>query len=138
MNVEITNTDWFLGQQPPEGTVTFKTISGKLINAFSYAEAFIIGEKVEVDLESLNYNLEWEIIFSHNPNKEKKLQEGQVKWEYEGYGAIKSINPVIIDFGDIELETGNWTNDEKVIGAYVYWKIERLDIIKRRPNLGSQ
>lgn len=136
MTVEIANVHWFLGQDPPEGAVTFKTKSEQLMDAFSYGQNFSVGEKAEVELGSLDYDLEWEVIFSNNSQKEKKLKKGQETWSYEGYGEIKSIKPVIIDFGDIELDTGNWTNDEKVIGEFVYWKIDRLDILKTGHNTG--
>jgi hypothetical protein len=52
------------------------------------------------------------------------------EWSYYGYGEIKLIDPITADFGDIQLELGNWTNDRKVVGEYIYWTIERLDIRK--------
>ena len=136
MTVEIANVNWFLGQDPPEGTVTFKTESGKLLDAFSYGQTFIDGEIADVEFTTLDYGLEWGVVFSNNRQKERRLNKGQNAWEYEAYGEIKSIHPVIIDFGDIKLDTGNWTNDEKVIGEFVYWKIDRLDILKTGHNTG--
>ena len=75
----------------------------------------------------MNGDLNIEAIFSGNVLKEKKVIKGK-NWDYEGYGQILSISPVIIDFGDFELNVGNWINDHRVIGEYVFWKIERLDI----------
>lgn len=129
MTTEIIRTDWFLGTDPPEGTVTFKGKNGGLIGAFSYGHDFPVGKEIEVDLTSLNGDIEFETIFSGNPNKEKKLVKVS-DWEYEGYGQITGINPVTIDFGDFELEAGEWVNDNRVIGEFIYWKIERLDIWK--------
>jgi hypothetical protein len=129
MKVEIINTDWFLGQETCEGTVTFKGKNGGIIDAFSYGEDFATGAVVDVDFTSIDYDLKWDVHFSENKNKNKFLVKIK-NWEYEGYGQIKSIKPVIIDFGDIELNTGDWINDEKVIEEFIYWKIDRLDIYK--------
>lgn len=127
MIVTITKLDWFLNDDPPEGTVTFRTKSGNEYEAFSYNEFFKIGSEIEANIGGIYYHLSDEVIFSQNINHELKLVKCTSNWEYEGYGQIKSIEPVIIDFGDIQLETGNWTKDEESIGKFVYWKIERLD-----------
>ena len=63
MTTEIIKTDWFLGTDPPEGTVTFKGRNGGLIGAFSYGCDFPVGKEIEVDLTSLNGDLEFETIF---------------------------------------------------------------------------
>lgn len=118
-----------MGTDPPEGTVTFRGKNGGLIGVFSYGHDFPVGKEIEVDLTALNGGLEFETIFSGNPNKEKKLVKVS-DWEYEGYGQIIGINPVTIDFGDFELEAGDWVNDNRVVGEFIYWKIARLDIWK--------
>ena len=46
------------------------------------------------------------------------------------YGLIKSINPVVLDFGEFEIDKGDWINDSNLVGRYIYWKIDRLDIIR--------
>ncbi|WP_276497552.1 hypothetical protein [Pontibacter litorisediminis] len=130
MKVEVLQIDWFLGKEPAEGTVTVKAKDGCPISAFTYGEEFIKGEVINVEFDSINEDLDWNILFGENKNEEKKLVKSTNDWEYEGYGQIKSIEPVVIDFGDIELETGNWTSDKKVVGEFIYWKINRLDIIK--------
>ena len=130
MTAEVINTDWFLGQDPPEGTVSILGKSGQTIDAFSYAENFAVGESLEVEFTSLDGDIAWDEMFSGNPKKEKKLLKID-NWTYEAYGQIISINPVCIDFGDIELETSNWTNDEAVVGEFLYWKIDRLDISRK-------
>ncbi|WP_170871915.1 hypothetical protein [Pontibacter indicus] len=130
MKVEVLQIDWFLGKEPAEGTITVKAKDGSPISAFAYEEEFTEGEVVNVEFDSINDDLDWNTIFGENKNQEKKLVKSINDWEYEGYGQIKSIEPVVIDFGDIELETGKWTSDKKVVGEFVYWKINRLDIIK--------
>ena len=124
---EIIKTDWFLDKENFEGTVSFRGKKGGIIHAFSYGIEFKKGQKIELELDFIGKELEWDTIFSENPEKEIKV-EWKGGWEYETYGKIMNINPVLIDFGEFELNTGNWTNDKKIIGEYVFWKIERLDI----------
>jgi hypothetical protein len=124
---EIIKTDWFLDKEHFEGTVSFRGKKGGIIQAFSYGTEFKTGQKIELELDFIGKELEWNAIFSENPEREIKV-EWKGGWEYEAYGKIMNINPVLIDFGEFELNTGNWTNDKKIIGEYVFWKIERLDI----------
>lgn len=129
MKTKILQTDWFLNQDSYEGTVTFEGKNGDSVRAFSHGTEFIVGAEIDVEIESLFDDVSWDVTFSGNSNKEIKLvRKGD--WSYEAYGKVLSINPVVIDFGEFELNTGNWTNDSKVVGEFVYWKIERLDILK--------
>ena len=127
ITTEIIKTDWFLDKDNFEGTVSFTGKKGGIIQAFSYGTEFNTGQKIELDLYSINAELEWSTMFSENSEKEIKV-EWKGGWAYEAYGKIININPVLIDFGEFELNTGNWTNDNKIIGEYIFWKIERLDI----------
>ena len=113
-----------------EGTVQF-AIHGNEYKAFFYGEDFLSGESVKVEFDQLDYPLEWDVIFNENKNKEFRFEKAEDSdCSYYGYGKITAINPVTADFGDIQLGIGNWTNDPKVIGEFIYWKIERLDISK--------
>lgn len=115
------------------GIVSFE-INMKEYKAFFWGEKFTIGEEVSVELSHLNYPLDWEIIFNENTNQNIHLEKTSNDAEYIGYGIIKSINPIMVSFGDISLDVGSWTNDEKVIGQYIYWKIDRLDIRRTEKN----
>jgi hypothetical protein len=131
MKVRIVKCDWFLGYEPNEGTVFFETESGKILEAYSYDSDFIPGEICEVDIFHLSDpNVGWEVIFKENPEKVNALVKANNDWDYYGYGRIVSINPIIIDFGSISLDAGNWSQDDQIIGEYIYWKIDRLDISK--------
>jgi len=111
-----------------EGTVQFE-INGNIYSGFFCGEEFKAGQLIEADLGHLEYGLDWDVIFNENKNKEVKLEQASdSEWSYYGYGKIKSIDPIITDFGDIQLDLGYWTNDQNVIGEYIYWKVERLDI----------
>jgi len=111
-----------------EGTVLFG-INGNQYKAFFYGEDFQPGQIADVELSHLEYPLVWDAIFRENKDKELKLEASQESdWAYYGYGRIMKINPVTAYFGDFELELGDWTNDPNVIGEYMYWKIDRLEI----------
>lgn len=111
-----------------EGTVQFE-INGNDYKAFFYGEEYESGQNIEVEFDHLESPLKWDAIFNENKENELRLEKSKdSEWSYYGYGKIKSIDPVIADFGDIQLELGNWTNDPKVIGEYIYWTIDRLDI----------
>ena len=113
-----------------EGSVQFE-INGNDYKAFFYGEEYEPGQNVEVELDQLESPLEWNVIFTENKDKEQRIEKlKNSEWGYYGFGKIKSIDPVTADFGDIQLELGNWTNDPKVIGEYIYWTIDRLDISK--------
>ncbi len=113
-----------------EGTVQFE-INGNDYIAFFYGEEYEPGQNVEVEIDHLESPLEWDAIFTENKEHELKIEKSKSKeWSYYGYGKIKSIDPVTADFGDIKLVLGDWTNDPKVIGEYIFWTIDRLDISK--------
>jgi hypothetical protein len=128
MKVKIIKTNWFLGKEPDEGTVTFETENGFVLEAFAYGEKFTAGEISEVEVSFLDAPMDWNTIFSENAEKQCRLVRLKEEWSYGGYGRVISLNPVRVDFGPIILETGYWTNDLKVVGEYIYWKIDRLDI----------
>jgi len=115
-----------------EGIVQFE-INGNDYKAFFYGEEYEPGQDVEVELVHLKIQLHWNVIFNANTDKELRLEKSKnSEWSYYGYGKIKSIEHVTADFGDIPLELGNWTNDPKVVGEYIYWIIDRLDIIRKK------
>ncbi|GEM_PF-499958 len=113
-----------------EGIVHFE-INGNDYKAFFYGDEYKPRQNYKVEFDHLETPLEWDKIFNKNKRKEQKLEKlPDTDWCYYGYGRIKSINPVIADFGDIQLDIGKWTNDPNIIGEFIFWKIERLDIRK--------
>lgn len=129
MKTKIIKTDWSLDERNYEGSVLFKGKQGYLIHAFSFGLNYEIGEEIDLkeDLNALHSEIDLDVVFSNNPNKELKINHIK-NWEYECYGRILQINPVIVDFGEFILETGNWTNDNRAIGEHIYWKIDRLEL----------
>ncbi len=126
VNVRITGidlTDRF------EGVVHFETQSGKSYDAYFWGADFTIGDERIIELAELSSGFSWEATFSLNAKREKKLKKGSKSGEYVGYGQIEGINPVIANFGDFKLNLGDWTNDKRIIGEYIYWPISRLEVV---------
>lgn len=126
MKVFIEKVIWHLSKDMKEGTVTF-SINGVSYNAFSFNNDFKAGLVFDVEFSHISDEITWEEKFNNNPEKKMCLVRTD-EWSYYGYGKIVSIKPVIADFGHITLDLGDWTNDERVIGEYIFWKILRLDI----------
>ena len=113
-----------------EEIVTLITPTKKEITAFFWGKTFEVNKDYEIKFGFVEYPIQWEVIFSENKDKRLCLDAELDFCSYAAYGKILSINPVIADFGDIKLEIGDWTNDKNVIGEYIYYKIERLDILE--------
>ncbi len=113
---------------PHEGIVTFETLAGKQFAAFFWGQEFEINVNYLVSFSSLDWPNEWETIFSENPTRKKTIEYERGECSYLAYGQILSLNPVIADFGDIILEIGEWTHDDRVRGEFIFWKIDRLDV----------
>ena len=111
-----------------KGIVEFKTASGNSYEAFFWGKSFKEGEQVLIELQHQSSALDWENAFSLNTTKEKKLEKLNGECEYSGYGEIEKISPIIACFGDIKLNLGNWSSDKKIMGEFIYWRINRLEI----------
>ena len=112
-----------------EGTVTLVTQTNKNFTAFFWGQTFELNKTYKIKFDCLDYPLKWETIFSENKAQKKMLESQNEFCSYLAYGKIISINPVVADFGDIKMEIGDWTHDENVIGEFIYFKIDRLDIL---------
>ena len=113
-----------------EGVVTFTTNTLKEISACFWGYKFKKEDVVTIQFYSVGRQHEWEVTFSKNKEEKLELVQSNETTAYDAYGKIISINPVIADFGDLKLNIGNWTNDDKVIGEFIYWKIHRLEAKK--------
>ena len=69
----------------------------------------------------------WQQAVAGNPARKGQLDHIR-KWSYAGYGRVRSIMPVVIDFGLLTMEDANWTNDEGLVGQFVRIPIDRLEI----------
>jgi hypothetical protein len=132
MKVLVKEIKWSLPKEIKEGTVRFE-INGNQYHASSIHDDYQVGELADVGFTALEANQEWEECFGKNTGKRIRLIH-RGGWSYDGYGIITSIKPVVADFGDIQLELGNWTNDERVVGEYIYWPIIELRIFRMPHN----
>lgn len=112
------------------GTVKFETLNGRQFPAMFSNKQFKLSNSYFIKFCSLDYPLEWDIIFSGNKNHQKLIEPDSRYCSFIAYGQILSTNPIVADFGDILLELGEWSNDPRVIGEFIYWKIDRLDVLE--------
>jgi len=130
MKVRIISADWHLSQEILEGTVTFE-IGGLTYQAFSCSYRYPIGQEIDVGFTHMSRDHTWEERFKGNPENKKALFP-KGGWAYDGFGQITGIKPVVADFGPLSLELGWWTNDERVIGEFIYWPITELEIYPKK------
>jgi hypothetical protein len=127
MLVDIINVDYFLSNDPNEGTVTFISNKGNIIEAFSYDESFVLANNIQIELSSLDEGINWDAQKYVSDNSEIYLKQIE-NWKYEGIGRVINLNPLYLDFQDFILKTENFINDESLKGKLIYYKINRLDI----------
>lgn len=125
--VRIKKIDW-IDKDGREAEVCFE-VGLRQYWAFCHPCLFHEGEERLVGLDFLYSEETWEAMFSNNMNEEMKMiPSSHDRTRYECYGKIIQINPVIVDCGEIKFEFGEMTHDDKVIGAWIYFTISRLDI----------
>ena len=83
-------------------------------------------ENVRFSYPSLE-GFQWPQAVKDNPSNRVRLEHVR-GWSYVGFGRVLSIMPVVIDFGMIQLEDPNWSDDESLEGKYVKVMIDRLDL----------
>ncbi len=109
------------------------TILGVMDN-FSPYDGVIDYKKKNLILEEPEFSavfdddIEWDVIFSENKERKKALIRIADTWQYQAYGQITSINPIVVDFGVIEIEVDLSGSDPRLVGEYVYFRIDRLSL----------
>lgn len=131
-NVSVKQIEW-LDSENTEAEVLVE-IRGKEIWAFCHPCNLTVGQIPAVDLHFIEGEVsDWAFW---NENKEGQLQieaSTEKRWSYYCHGKIIELHPVTIDCGAITLEYGDWINDEQVIGKFVYFVIDRLDVKRILP-----
>lgn len=125
----IRRIDW-LDQETREADVCFEVGKNRYW-AFCHPCGFTEGEERVVELDFIDCeNITWETMFSYNRDEERKLVPmTHDRTSYCCYGKIVGVNPVVVDCGDIHLDLGALTHDDRVVGSYVYFVISRLDVV---------
>lgn len=127
MKALVTNVNWSLSKEDFEGEVML-AINGRDYSAFSFNKDFKIGQQYDVKFECDVGDFKIEAAFSGNPERAKRLEKIS-KWKYRGYGQIVSVDPILCDFGDIQLNIGKWSNDATIIEKFVCVEIARLTVV---------
>ena len=127
--VEIIKINW-VERTALEAEIIFK-LGDATYSAFSHSCNFQEGEIVDVYFDFVVSDSNDDTFFNGNDLHLKKIiQDENQSTSYKCYGQIKSIHPLTIDCGTISLTFGDWINDDRVIGWYVYFKIFQLEISK--------
>lgn len=125
--VSIKQIDW-LDKENPEAEVLFE-IEGKQLWAFCHPCNFREGEITEVSFSFIEEVVSESAFWDENKEKKRDIVPSENnRCSYYCYAQLINIHPVIIDFGVMTLSFGDWVNDERTIGNYVYFVISRLDI----------
>ena len=127
--VSIEQIDW-LDKEGAEAEIFFE-INGKKLWAFCHPCNFTEGEIAEVYFSFIEEHISESAFWDENKDQKKDIVPSKNhRCYYYCYGQLKSIHPVIIDCGALTLSFGNWVNDERTIGSYVYFVISRLDMYR--------
>jgi hypothetical protein len=121
-----------------EGSSTVVKVNGILYEAMDclgYSGVYDAGDEVEIEFSigSLYDEETWGDMFNGNPHKEFKLVNTE-GWSYRAYGEIVSLNPVLVHCGIEQFEGVLATNDERCIGAFIAFNIQRLDVCQKTAN----
>ena len=115
-----------------EGLPTILEIGGmtyEAMDCISYEKSVNKGETIGVEFTvGLDDEDEtFEQILDGNPaGREELLSTGG--WSYKAYGFIKSIDPVIVSCGSVEIKEPFDISETDMIGKYVAFNIVRLDV----------
>lgn len=127
--VNIKQIDW-LSKEIPEAEVMFE-INEKHFWAFCHPCNLSKGETTEVCLSFIEEEVSEAAFWDQNNEHDKEIIASESnRCSYYCYGQLKSIHPVMVNCGAITFSFGDWINDERAIGSYVYFVISRLDIGK--------
>lgn len=125
--VNIKKIKW-IGEGNSQAEILFD-LNEKQFWAFCHPCDFSEGEMTKVCLSFIEEEVSETAFWNENIEQNKEVILADInKLRYYCYGYLKSIHPVIIDCGAFDLSFGDWINDEREIGSFVYFVISRLDI----------
>lgn len=125
--VDIKQIDW-IDKEGLEAEVLFE-VKDKQFWAFCHPCDFSEGEKADVYFSFIEEEISESAFWDENKEHRKEIIPLENnRCYYQCYGQLKSIHPVIIDCDALVLSFGDWLNDERAIGSYVYFVMSRFDI----------
>lgn len=127
---EINKINWSY-EESRESSISFRTKKGDIFSCCcDYYKELSEGDLVEINSLSC-FGVEYDELFT-NEKHDKKLNKIS-EWEYVAYGEVIEVlsdSTIIVDCGDVFLPIENVTPDNKIIGNWVKFYIERLDAIE--------
>lgn len=116
-----------------QSSITLKTANGAQITCFSDGYNFKQGEYAHIShFTGLATTNDFDGIFQSNPNQEKSIESIQIStdWDYSCKGQVvrHSKDTVFVDCGGFEIEIPALTRDPSVVGCWVGFWIERLEV----------
>ena len=67
---------------------------------------------------------DWDSIFQGNPDNRIGIEHIN-NWSCKAYGRIIGVNPVVVDCGILHVENVVKTHDERCIGEFIGFRIDR-------------
>lgn len=127
--VEIKRVSW-IDRDGLEAEVLFE-IKDQNFWAFCHPCNFNDGETADVYFSFIEVEISEHAFWNENREfRQEIISIEDNKYYYKCFGQLQNIHPVIIDCGTLILTFGDWLDDEKVIGNYVYFVMSRLDIVR--------
>jgi hypothetical protein len=117
-----------------ESTVEFETTTGQRFTCFAFCVEFAPGEVVtDAHFSLQDGKVGFEEVFSGTA-AEKKCIENTGEWSCRAWGqivALRGADPVV-DCGGVLLPLTNVTHDPAVVGSWVRFSVDRLDVYRDR------
>lgn len=124
INVIAINT---MSEEEAEADIVF-CVNESQYRAFCCPCRLVLGIN-SVEFNILDFGIDFERFFGCNPNQEKCIKTTSRPWQYEAYGQVVSVLPLVVNCGDLPIVLDSKINDYKVVGSYVYFDISRLEIV---------
>lgn len=111
----------------PDGSVFFRLGSAEYEAFAMFVEDFRaeVGRTIDVELHAMEIEiLSW-------LDDEEPVRCGVTRalgWDYHAYAIVRSLRPMVLDFGDLRLDADDPLDDPGRIGRALHVKIHRLGI----------
>src|SRR5262245_40692972 len=111
-------------------SVRLETRTGQRFTCF--VDGIVPEKGVDLEVETFYgiaiERLPFEALFSANEAMQMQL-EALGEWDYEAYGQVVEIDgsDLVVDCGGVRIPVPNVTTDQRVLGAWVGFRVERLE-----------
>jgi hypothetical protein len=115
-------------------TVEFETKTGQRFTCFAFAVEFQPGEEItDAQFSVVDGGAGIEEVFAGNPDRTNRV-ENTGEWSCRAWGQIVALSgpDALVDCGGVLIPLTNLTHDETVIGEWVGFSVDRLDVFRDR------